>query len=86
MDLNEQNVVVEMAKDAVSDNFGKGFGIGVLTTVGAGLVVKLVKKLVVKPLINKAKAKKKNEDKDIGEVIDNMSKMCEELDDDQLDD
>ena len=77
MDLNEQNVVVEMAKDAVSDNFGKGFGIGVLATLGTGLAVKLVGKFVVKPLVNKAKAKK-NKDKDIGEVIDDLNEMCDE--------
>lgn len=85
MELNEQNVVVEMAKDAVSDDFGKGFGIGVLATVGTGLVVKLVSKLVIKPLVNKAKAKKKNKDADVGEAIDNMNKMFED-DEEQLED
>ena len=71
MELMEQNdVVVGMVESSVSDNFGKGFVVGGLTTIGIGLAVKLVKKFVVKPIA--AKIKQKKEDAEWEESIKTM--------------
>jgi hypothetical protein len=83
MKLDEQNVVVELTKGAESEDFGKGFGIGVLTTLGCGLVVKLVNRFVIKPIVKKRKEKK---EEDFGEMVDRVSKEVKQDNIDDLDD
>ena len=80
MELNEQNVVVEAVENAASEDFGKGFLVGGLATIGIGLGVKLVGRFVVKPLINKFVQKKTDAAWD--EALDTMAKIREEKDDD----
>lgn len=76
MELNEQNVTVKLVEDAVSEDFGKGFLFGGLTTLAIGLGVKLVGNLVVKPAVEKRK--KKKEAKDWEEALDTMDKIHED--------
>ena len=80
MELNEQDVVVELVESSASDNFGKGFVLGGLTTLGIGLGVKLIGKFVVKPLVNKAR--KKKEEAEWEKAIDTMEKVREDEEED----
>ena len=81
MELNEQDLVVEVAKGGVSEDFGKGFGVGVVSTVAFGLAVKLVGRFVIKPIIKKRKAKKENEE-DLDEKVTRLNKEFDEDEED----